>query len=923
MSKLQTGVGALRVSPIIMVFAAVLLALQSFSTPAKAAETRRAFLVGIERYNDQYIPQLRLSNSDAKGLGKDLEEVGFDKKNIKVVTDPGSREAFEKEFSAFLKTVEKGDTVIFFFSGHGFGIEADQTNYLLFGNLKSPFNFTKSQLTEQERKNNAVVRLRIPQYLDKFQKDEVTNGISTLEIQRRIQEKNPKTVIMILDACRTIVTTTDPAEAEAEQKEVELFSKRGKESGSRLYTVAKPPPGFLYLYAAGFGEQAVEGIGTAEKNSLFTGVLRAEMMRPGQSLVELGERVKRVVRAIADSHGYQQEPEVFYDRDSPDVDRVENVYLIGSIGRERFQISEDRCKDDADLKDWKQIEHLHKRELYERHRQRFDRCPNGTAEKARRAIIELGFGSDEPVVAAASPGKGINECDRLAAHEFDYRRPPDVPGVPLDKMDADAAIAACKKAVADNPRVTRYLFNLGRAYYRAALLDEGARARNLASARLAFDDAAKRGYDSAINGLAVLEELDGHDEQAVALFTRAAQAQHPLAMYNLGLHYQRAGAFHDDGQANKWFAEAAEKNFVPAMVEFGQSLVKAAANITDAEKSREKSRRGLEWLERAANLGSADAKLWLGLDLYGGRGGHRDYDLALLWFGRVAAAANSSVARAFLARMMEDGEGIPTKEPESAASYWRLAANGGYDYAQVQLADKLHTGLYIVKEEYGEGEIQDLLERAISQGSVRAAVLLAEIYRNGDHGVARNPFKAMHYAYQAIDLAVQADPTAIGYNMFDEINAAHVLVEMAKNGEAADARGRPYLTQEQIDRLEHYYGTITPGSKKVNIRRLTVEITCGFRDKKQKLIYSWTIKQYIWVWDWKRSESPTDLQIRNIERKNDFCWYNEKLRGTLADIFEQSKKNKVAFADLVSEKISILKGEAEAPNRQGSRQRNR
>ena len=61
------------------------------------------------------------------------------------------------------------------------------------------------------------------------------------------------------------------------------------------------------------------------------------------------------------------------------------------------------------------------------------------------------------------------------------------------------------------------------------------------------------------------------------------------------------------------------------------------------------------------------------------------------------------------------------------------------------------------------------------------------------------------------------------------------------------------------------------------------------------------------------------VQIRNIERRNDFCWYNEKLRGTLADIFEQSKKSKVAFADLVNEKISILKGTAEPPPRKGDR----
>jgi uncharacterized protein (UPF0335 family) len=106
---------------------------------ASAGETRRAFLVGIQRYSDGYIQRLERAANDAKDLAKDLEEVGFDKKNIKVVTDLSSKDSFEKDFSTFLNTIEAGDDVVFYFSGHGFGVEADQTNYLLFGDLKSPY----------------------------------------------------------------------------------------------------------------------------------------------------------------------------------------------------------------------------------------------------------------------------------------------------------------------------------------------------------------------------------------------------------------------------------------------------------------------------------------------------------------------------------------------------------------------------------------------------------------------------------------------------------------------------------------------------------------------------------------------------------------------------------------------------------------
>ena len=49
------------------------------------AQTRRAFLVGVQRYSDGYINPLTRAVNDAKDLGKDLEDAGFDKKNIKAL----------------------------------------------------------------------------------------------------------------------------------------------------------------------------------------------------------------------------------------------------------------------------------------------------------------------------------------------------------------------------------------------------------------------------------------------------------------------------------------------------------------------------------------------------------------------------------------------------------------------------------------------------------------------------------------------------------------------------------------------------------------------------------------------------------------------------------------------------------------------
>jgi TPR repeat protein/uncharacterized protein (UPF0335 family) len=884
---------------------------------ASAGETRRAFLVGIQRYSDGYIQRLERAANDAKDLAKDLEEVGFDKKNIKVVTDLSSKDSFEKDFSAFLNTIEAGDDVVFYFSGHGFGVEADQTNYLLFGDLKSPYAFTKSRLSDQERRSADVVRLKIAQYLDEYQKSEIPNGVSANEIQRRIAEKNPKTVIMILDACRSLVQS-DASDAQ----QIKLV-KRGDDSGSRLLNLRKPPPGFLILYSASFGEQAAETLGQDDfgRNSLFTGVLRSELQRPGQSAVELGERVKLMVRAIANDKGRQQEPEVFYDEHNSA--NVDDFSFVGSIGRERFQMSQDRCA--GEDSDWDQIAKLQKRDLYDRHIRRFDQCPHGTAELARRALATLALSSDDPIEVTAVTNKAVTDCDRLAASPLDGARPPEVPGVLTEKLDADAAIAACSKAVSDNPRVFRYLFNLGRAYQGRAMrpaLAEDERRRALDSARLAYDDAAKRGYISALNDLAVLDELDKNYEAAIDLFKRAAQQGHPLAMYNLALHYRDGiGVQRDFGQAAEWFAKAAESGLVSAMVENAQALTTGRGQPF----SRANPRRAVEWLQRAADAGSLRAKYELGR-IYQrgarcscGEGNQsndvsRDRELALLWFSR-AAEAGDTAAQVRVAEIMEAGTGLPSPQPEIAERYWRLAARSGDAYAQVEFANRLHSGLLLVKEEYGEKEVINLLKRAMSQGSAQAAVELAHIYRNGEIGVEKNPVEAMKLAYHAIDLTVLADPTAREGDPYYEMDAAHLIVDLAKGGEAIDAMGRPLLTPEEIDRLEHYYGAADPVTKKMKVRGFKVPIFCEPSE-------TWYFPEQIWVWDWGRSEAPTELQIRFLERLTR-CPYNRDLRATLLDVYAQAKKSKVAFADLLAQRMQTLEGQAQPPQSDREHRRRR
>jgi hypothetical protein len=259
-------------------------------------------------------------------------------------------------------------------------------------------------------------------------------------------------------------------------------------------------------------------------------------------------------------------------------------------------------------------------------------------------------------------------------------------------------------------------------------------------------------------------------------------------------------------------------------------------------------------------------------------------------------------------------------QPEIAERYWRLAAYGGSADAQVEFADRLRRGFLLVKQEYGEREAITLLQRAMSQGSPQAALALAQIARNGELGQEKNPIQAMKLAYRAIELAVLTDPMTEEGNPFHEIGAAHLLVEMAKSGEAVDSIGRPLLTGDEIARLERYYGTVDPVTKKVTIRRLSVPITCRLRRSANgRNDITWTNRDWLWVWDWGRNESPTEAQMRNLERTWN-CSDNDDLRATLIDVFQQAKKNKVSFADLIDQKIKTAQGLSE-PAQKGNKRR--
>ena len=128
--------------------------------------------------------------------------------------------------------------------------------------------------------------------------------------------------------------------------------------------------------------------------------------------------------------------------------------------------------------------------------------------------------------------------------------------------------------------------------------------------------------------------------------------------------------------------------------------------------------------------------------------------------------------------------------------------------------------------------------------------------------------------------------------------------------------GRPLLTPEEIDRLQRYYGTVDAATKQVKASRLqdadvlrafgghgTCRSRFGFgigavpklrRSFRFAILSGWT-----------------------------GCPYNIDLRATLIDVYAQAKKSKVAFADLLAQRIQTLEGQVKAQSQSDDNRRRR
>jgi len=251
-------------------------ACMALSAPAHA-EKRVALVIGNNDYKN--VPKLQKAVNDARTMGDTLKQLGFSV----MVAENQNRQQFSQTLLAFDHAVAAGDTAFFFYAGHGFEIAGQ--NYLL------PTDVPAATEGQEELVRDASVLAD--------------------RIVERLQNKKVRTSILVFDACRN--------------NPFERSGTRAVAGGGGLAPMAQLPEGVFSVFSAGYKQTALDRLSNDDNspNSVFTRTFAKELLQPGENLVEVAQRTRRLVSEMAETIGHKQIP-AYSDQ------MVDNVFLNGT-----------------------------------------------------------------------------------------------------------------------------------------------------------------------------------------------------------------------------------------------------------------------------------------------------------------------------------------------------------------------------------------------------------------------------------------------------------------------------------------------------------------------------------------------------------------------------------------------------------------
>jgi hypothetical protein len=211
-------------------------------------------------------------------MGDTLKQLGFSV----MVAENQNRQAFSETLLAFDKAVGPGDTAFFFYAGHGFEIAGQ--NFLL------PTDGPAATEGQEELVRDA-------------------SALADRVIER-LQNKKVRTAILVLDACRN--------------NPFERPGTRAVAGGGGLAPMTQLPEGVFSVFSAGPRQTALDRLSNddANPNSVFTRTFAKELLQPGQNLVQVAQRTRRLVSEMAETVKHKQIP-VYFDQ------MVDDVFLNG------------------------------------------------------------------------------------------------------------------------------------------------------------------------------------------------------------------------------------------------------------------------------------------------------------------------------------------------------------------------------------------------------------------------------------------------------------------------------------------------------------------------------------------------------------------------------------------------------------------